>query len=383
MQGMQTKRMMRAVSRLATNKPPTLLPAPVELALADAREKYRALFESEMMGIVISDLDEAIIEANDAFLSIIGYTREDLARGVVTWSAITPGAYKDIDTRKVRELLRHGAIVPFEKGYIHKKGHEVPVLVGATRIRIDPPLSVCFALDISELKKLQSKKDEFIGTVSHELQTPLAVLKMQVSLLRDELHAGSGAVATERSLGEIDEQITRLSLIITDLLNLARFTGDRTDMRAQPFDLRQLAAKVASDTRLISRRTVLLKAPRTPCFALGHHRQVARVITNLLMNALRYSPEHKKVVITVSVARDKACVSVEDFGIGIEKALIPKIFNRFYRAKREGSFSRGSSGIGLHVAREIARENGGSIKVVSAVGKGSTFTLELPAAPKR
>lgn len=356
------------------------LPLP-DVSLAESREKYRALFESNMIGIVLSDLDETLLEANDAFLDLIGYTREDFLAGRITWSKITPpDEFAGIDRKKVREVLRRGSITPFEKRYIRKDGREVPVLVGAARVRVEPPLSVCFALDISERKNLERKKDEFIGTVSHELQTPLAVLKMQIGLLRAEIadaHEPLSPAKFERAIDEIDDQVSRLSVLITDLLNLARYTGDPHPSR-EAFDIGACAEKVVADARLISRRRIVFKKWRTACFVTGSERHIARVITNLLMNAIRYSPEMSRIIVSIQPDGKKIRVNVQDFGAGIEPENIHKIFERFYRIERAGSRTRGSSGIGLYVAQEIAKNNGGVIEVESTPGKGSTFSLVLP-----
>ncbi|MBU6321733.1 MAG: HAMP domain-containing histidine kinase [Patescibacteria group bacterium] len=357
------------------------LPLP-ETGLAEIREKYRALFESDMMGITVSDLDERILEANDAFLALIGYTRDDLLLGRVTWSAITPSSYATLDRRKVRELYRRSAITPFEKRYIRKDRSEVPVLVGAALMRLERPLAVSFALDITERKRLEIKKDEFIGTVSHELQTPLAVLRMQLGLLRDEVKSGARAAVVERAIGEIEEQAGRLSLLVGDLLNLARYVPPPGEARRETCDLAAVAKKVVEDARLVSGRRILFNPGKGSLVAAGHDRRIAQVVTNLLMNALRYSPESKPVTVSLAVEQGRARVAVRDQGVGIPPDKLEQIFERFYRVEHAGDYARGASGIGLYVAREIARAAGGSIGVRSAPGKGSTFTLVLPLASR-
>lgn len=352
-----------------------------DTGLAEIREKYRALFESEMIGIVVSDLDERILEANDAFLSIIGYTREDFVLGRVTWSAITPASYAALDRRKLRELNRREALAAFEKRYIRKDGSEIPVLVGAARMQLEKPLAVSFALDISERKALEIKKDEFIGTVSHELQTPLAVLKMQIGLLRDDLKGGARPAVLERSLAEIEEQAGRLSLLVGDLLNLARYGGPGHG-KGETLDLAAVTKKVVEDARLVSGRRIVLKAHKAAPIALGNERRIAQVITNLLMNALRYSPDTSAVTVSVREERGKAFVAVRDRGIGIAPENLGKIFDRFYRVEHAGDYARSASGIGLYVAQEIAKGAGGVIEVKSTPGEGSTFTLALPLASK-
>ena len=351
-----------------------------DASLAITREKYRALFESDIIGIAISDLDERLLEANDAFLKLVGYSRDDFRLGRVTWSAITPPSYAALDRRKVRELLKRGAIVPFEKHYVRKDGGEVPVLVGAAAMRISPPLSVCFALDISERKALEVKKDEFIGTVSHELQTPLAVLKMQVGLLRDQIREGARGPLLERSLEDIEEQTGRLSLLIGDLLNLARYAREAGGGKRETCDLRACVKKVVDDARLVSGRRIDFRPGAGSAITFGNERRIAQIVTNLLMNGLRYSKESRRVVVSLRAGGGKACVAIKDSGVGIPPDKLEKIFDRFYRVEHAADYARGASGIGLYVAKEIAHAIGGEIAVESMLGKGSTFTLMLPLA---
>ena len=371
---------MKTIDRVLVRAQPFALP---DIAGAEIREKYRALFESDMMGITVSDISDpelGILEANDAFLALLGYSRDDFRAGRVTWASITPPSYTRLDEKKVRELMRRGAVAPFEKRYVHKKGHEIPVLVGAARMQLSVPLAVCFALDISERKALEIKKDEFIGTVSHELQTPLAVLKMQLGLLRDQIREGVRGPLIGHSIEDIEEQVGRLSLLIGDFLNLARYAHDPTSRRRETFDLCVCARKVVEDARIISGRHIDFKSGQGSVIVPGSERQIAQVVTNLLMNALRYSPEPTIVTVSLRTQASKAYVSIRDYGLGIAEDKLQKIFERFYRIEHAGDYARAASGIGLYVANEIAKAAGGSIEVVSKLGKGSTFTCVLPLA---
>ena len=346
--------------------------------LGETRERYRALFESNMLGIATSDFDEKILEANDAFLDLVGYSRRDVQSGHLTWSAITPAKYQAIDKRKIRELLKHDTITPFEKEYIHKKGHLVPVLVGAAVINVQPPLGVCFALSISELKKLEKRKDEFIGTVSHELRTPLAVLKMQVSLMREELKADAKPNGFESSIEELDSQIDRLSALLTDLHTLARYTSDHEFFNTKIFDVQACVESVVADVSLIEKRKILLRKTKGEFLVNGNESHISRVFINIINNALRYSPEDSKVVVSIRGDTKKVRICVQDFGIGISKKYLKKIFERNYRVDHSSQNDSQASGIGLYVSREIIKHHRGSITVVSKEGKGSTFCCSLP-----
>lgn len=343
-------------------------------------EQMRPLLAFNMIGIVLSNTDNAILQANDSFLELVGYTRKDLERGNITWEKLTPRKYNAIDERKIQELIKHGTIEPFEKEYIHKKGHLVPVVVGAARIRENPLMSACFALDISRQKEAERQKDEFAGTVSHELKTPLAVLKMQASLLRDDVLQGASRETILEALGEFDQQIDKLTILITDLLNTARLQAHTRGAHRKPFDIQACVKKIVSDFRLVTPRTIVLKKGTEKMIVAGDEARIGQVITNLLSNALRYSPSRAKVEVWVE-RRDKyAVICVRDYGYGIEKKDVKKIFERYYRTKRVGERPLNSAGIGLHLCKEIVKQHKGRLEVESVPGKGSTFYCSLPLA---
>lgn len=349
-------------------------------SLRESRARYHALFESNMVGIATSDMDERILEANDAFLDIIGYTREEFNQGKVTWSAISPKKYQKLDQQKVRALMRHGTVVPFEKEYTHKKGHQVPVLVGSARIRTNPPRNVSFALDISDMKRLEQKKDEFMGTVSHELKTPLAVLKLQIDELRDELRRDPDVKAVRRVIDDMDAQIDGLTVLIQDLQQLARMQANPSFVRAGVFDLAPCVARAVEEARAVHKRTIVYKKERGEFLVRGSEPRILQVLNNLIGNAAYYSPHDSKIVVKLSREGTKLRLCVQDFGIGIPEKELPRIFDRYYRSRKAQQQVDTGSGMGLHISREIMQAHKGALTVESKEGKGSTFCCVLPLA---
>lgn len=346
--------------------------------MQQGEERFKAFLESNMIGIVLSDLDEKILEANEQFLDIIGYTKKDIENGRLTWSAISPRKYEKLDQKKVKELLRFGTIAPFEKEYIHKKGHLVPVLVGAMHVRLSPVRSVCFAVDITEQKQLEQRKDEFIGTVSHELKTPLAVLKMQISLLKDDIKNGISPKEAEETIADLNQQVDKLTAIISHHLNLARLRDEHTPARTTIFNVGEIVKKVVEDFGLVTNRKIVFKEGAIGCFIRGNELSIAEVFTNLISNALRYSPENKEIRVRIKKDWKSVRIYVQDFGRGIEKKELKKIFERYYRVDRGGEAALGAAGIGLHICKDIIEQHNGRIEVGSIKGKGSTFCCILP-----
>jgi PAS domain S-box-containing protein len=338
-------------------------------------KKYEALFESNMIGIVISDLDEKIVEANDVFLHLVGYTKKDLESGALQWSTITPKKYDEIDQKKIHELLQRGRIIPFEKEYIHKEKGAVPVLVGAALIHSSPPLSICFALDISEQKKLERKKDEFIGTVSHELRTPLAVLKTYAELLKLEILEGDSIEQMMKSMAQIETHIHQLAALITDLLKRAQYGDTGAHIQKKLFNLSKTIGRAVADMQMTSAQHTIVYTETGEFIVRGDEDQIMQVTLNLIRNAVQYSPAHTTINISVMNENDHAKVCVQDFGIGIAPENIPHIFERYYRAHQHAP---GGAGIGLYICREIIQHHQGVLSVSSQPQKGSTFCYTLP-----
>lgn len=329
-----------------------------------------------MLGVASTDFNDTILHANDAFLSMIGYTQEDLQNGTLRWSVISPKKYDETDEAKVEELLRDRTIVPFEKEYIHKDGHTVPVLVGAETFDDDLRTGVCFALDISELKELERKKDDFIGMVSHELKTPLSVMKLQSGFLKDAIEAGDTNEQREFA-NEIAEQIDKLDILITDLLNMARYRSDDV-FPVSAIDVYDCLSEAVRALSLVHSGRTLSFEGKQGIYVRGNSGRLSQVVTNLINNAVRYSKPDTVIHILAEKDDQNAYIKVIDQGIGIAPEDIEKIFERFYRVNHSDTYKNTAAGIGLYVCSEIVKYHKGTINVESEKGKGSTFTITIP-----
>jgi len=339
--------------------------------------KYQALFDSNMIGVASTDFSDTIFKANDAFLSIIGYSKRDLQNKKLRWSTIEPEEFAEEDIRKVSELFKHGSIIPFEKEYIHKKGHLVPVLVGAETLVDNMNYGICFAVDISHIKELERRKDDFIGMVTHELRTPLSVMKLYNDLLHSSIDKTPATKELRDYATEINSQIDKLNLLITNLFNMAKMEADIHILPNTTINLSDTINNIVSDLDLINNRKLVYKS-EPKIFVNAHKVRIEQVITNLVNNAIRYSDPKKKIIIRVIKQKTKAVIEVKDFGMGIKEDNLEKIFERHYRVNHADEYARDGAGIGLYISREIIKNHGGKLFVKSKIGYGSTFTIELP-----
>lgn len=223
-------------------------------------------------------------------------------------------------------------------------------------------------------------RDQFLSIASHELKTPLTSLLGYVGLLQRRLGRREQLSATDqRALQVIAAQAQRLNTLIVSLLDTSRLEGGQLSIAPGRLDLCALARRVIDEAAPAYERHVLsVDLPETPVLVEGDELRLEQALQNLLQNAAKYSPQGGRIMVSVSVDRDQACLAVRDEGIGIPEAALSKIFTRFFRAPNVHTARITGMGLGLYVVREIMSLHGGSVEVASAEGQGSTFTLCLP-----
>ncbi|HZR38719.1 MAG TPA: PAS domain-containing sensor histidine kinase [Ktedonobacteraceae bacterium] len=352
----------------------------IEDALHLSEERARRLIDANIIGVVIADI-EYIFEANDAFLEIVGYTREELQQRVLNWSQMTPPEYAYLDQKAVQELLEEGHCTPFEKEYIRKNGSHVPILLGAAKLQDHPFQCVCFILDISERKALEQRKDDFISMASHELKTPLTTVKALTQLLKRRLKQ-QGTPDVVSSLSKIEDQINRLTRLVNELLDVSKIQMGRLEYAEQAIDLDALVAECVEILQQISTTHTIRVHDVSRATVYGDSDRLLQVLTNLISNAIKYSPNAKTVDIEVATTGETAIIRVHDYGFGISQEHQSKIFDRFYRISNEKTRKLPGLGMGLYITAEIVKRHGGKISVESTEGMGSIFTVTLPLARK-
>lgn len=226
-----------------------------------------------------------------------------------------------------------------------------------------------------EVKRLNAKKDEFIGLASHELRTPVTSLKGYLQIFE------KGLTEKDRNkplITKAVQQVNKLSGLINDLLDISKIETGELPLTFIPFDLRKLIQEVCELMQYSARTHKLnLEVGNAEVMVHADRQRIEQVITNLVSNAIKYSPAAKEVNIRLSTQNGYARVEVQDFGIGISEGHLSSIFSRFYRVDESSSPVSGL-GIGLYISREIMQRHNGRLSVSSEPGKGSVFSFELP-----
>ncbi|HZX54467.1 MAG TPA: HAMP domain-containing sensor histidine kinase, partial [Ilumatobacteraceae bacterium] len=237
---------------------------------------------------------------------------------------------------------------------------------------------VVVARNITQARELERLKDDFVAVVSHELRTPLVPIKgwAQTLLNRgDRLNEDQRRTAVQSILA----QAQKLESLVLNILEASRIEAGRTDGDGVA-DVGGITARIVEDT-LSSRpdRTLRLRPPSVPANVKGSAVWVERAVSNLIANAIKYSPDDEPVDVVISAEGDDVVVAVTDRGPGIATDAQERIFERFERL--EESRKQTGTGLGLYITRRLARAMGGEVSVSSVPGAGSTFLLRLPSAP--
>lgn len=230
-----------------------------------------------------------------------------------------------------------------------------------------------------QLEQVESMRRQLIGDVAHELRTPLTAIKGTAEALMDGV-----LPASTETYQQIHSEAGRLSRLVDDLQELSRVESRSTQLDIHPVDSASLIQTVTKRLKYQfdeKRVKLTLSLPRDPIHVLADEGRILQVLTNLIGNALQYTPEHGTVTISIEREKNEALISVADTGDGIPPEHLARIFDRFYRVDKSRSRARGGSGIGLTIAKHLVESHGGRIWARSAgKEKGSVFIFTLPLA---
>ncbi|MBD1896274.1 PAS domain S-box protein [Coleofasciculus sp. FACHB-129] len=388
----------------------------IEIALQESEMRLRRIVDSNIIGIFFGDLSGKITEANDAFLQIVGYTREDLQAGEIAWNLMTPPEYVERTQQAVNELREQGVCVPFEKELIRKDGSRVFVLVGTALFEGSlQEQGVCYVLDLSERKRAEEErdrlfkleqiaraqaesanrmKDEFLAVLSHEVRTPLNPILGWAKLLRSRKFDEK---TTARALETIERNAELQSRLIEDLLDISRILQGKLSLNIAPVNLVATIEEAMETVRLAAEaKSIQIHSAIAPNLGkvLGDANRLQQVVWNLLSNAVKFTPIGGQVEIQLSQVPSPensefvqskfnqncyAQIQVRDMGRGIHPDFLPFVFDSFRQADSQTTRVSGGLGLGLAIVHHLVELHGGTVTAASpGEGQGATFTVTLP-----
>lgn len=304
----------------------------------------------------------------------------------------------------MRVVQNGETVLQHQETIYHPDGMALPVLVNAVALDANnlsllsadaatraaeeiEPVALVMHQDVTTLKAAEQIKDEFISIAAHELRTPLAILTGFVQTLLNQTARGKGqqlAAWQQQSLWGIDLATERLVELAEDLLDVTRVQAGRLELQREPTDLMPLTRRIMTRRQLTTERhTLSLKTPLTHLVVCADPRRIEQVFSNLVGNAIKYSPEGGEIEVTFRTDDEahEAILAVRDHGIGIPQHEGAEVFGRFARASNAQAYGIRGTGLGLYLCRELVEAHGGRLWFESTEGQGSTFFVALPLSP--
>ncbi|NML16480.1 PAS domain S-box protein [Azohydromonas caseinilytica] len=361
-----------------------------EAALRASEYRLRRVFELNPIGLVTGDARGRLHDANDAFLRIVGCTRDDLLGGRVRWDTLTPPEHLEADRRAIEEVARHGVSSVYEKEYQRADGSRVRVMLAVCSFDEVEEL-LAFVIDITErkqaeeaLRQLDRRKDEFLAMLAHELRNPLAPLRNAAQLLAVPALRADQLRWVQRL---IERQVGHMARLLDDLLDLARITQGKLRLMKEPVSLGAIVESAVEAARPLidqKRHTLVIEldaAAQGELVLQADPVRLSQVLSNLLTNAAKYTDAGGRVELTARQQGAELELCVRDNGIGLPPQARTRIFEMFGQLESGAGRADGGLGIGLALVRGIVELHGGQVSVDSAgAGRGTCFTVRLPLA---
>lgn len=359
---------------------------------------YESLLNAQSeLGEGVSIIENSrFIYVNDALCNIYGYSEKELLELPSFLDIIAPEERKSLKEKLQKRLS--GTELPFSGRtiVINKSGQSVNIAYSVKMIRRNGKQQLFSivrditeeirskedleqrTLDLERTRELERQKDEFIGVASHELKTPLTSLKGYVQLLQRTLD-NSGDATAQLYATKTNIHIDRLNKLVSDLLDSSRIHTGKLQLNITSFDINEMVAEVVESMQHTSQTHTIRYAKSISQAVHGDRMRLEQVLTNLITNAIKYSPKSKEVIVSVERKGEDVVVAVKDFGLGIPEMLMDKIFERFFRVDSHAGSVPGL-GIGLYISAELVKRHRGRIWAESKEGEGSVFYFSLPIA---
>ncbi|MEP6616193.1 MAG: PAS domain S-box protein [Ginsengibacter sp.] len=352
-------------------------------------KRLAAIVESSDDAIISKTLQGIITSWNSAAIRIFGYNDEEIIGKPI--NILIPAGKQDEEREIISKIKAGERIDHFETVRSRKDGSEINIsltvspikndrgeIIGASKIARDITNRVKIDKQLKEyadqLKELNNYKDDFMAMASHELKTPLTVIKANLQLLELRLEDDPNHTFINNTM----KQVNKLGNLISDLFDVTKIQAGQLQLNLTEFDLNDLVAETIGNIAHTSNsHTIQSNIQKEDVKIKADYLRLEQVLINLLTNAIKYSPSADQVILTTNVENKNVVVSVKDFGIGIPNQDLEKVFTRFFRVKGLASTFSGS-GIGLYISSEIVKHHGGKMWVESEENVGSIFYFSIP-----
>jgi PAS domain S-box-containing protein len=352
-------------------------------ALADSEQLLRSITTAAPTGLWMSDEQGAITYVNQTWVEWTGVSYEE-SLGSGWLNSILPEDKQKAADKFIYDLTNRNLYeVEFRINHADGTIHWC-VATGKPQYFNDGEFSgyIGACVDITEQKNLQQQKDNFIGIASHELKTPVTSIKAYTQVLERMLQK-KGETKEADMIAKMGGQLNRLTSLIGDLLDVTKINSGKLQFNDQEFDFNLHVKDLIEDLQRTTEKHKLVENLTPTGIVYGDKERIGQVITNLVTNAIKYSPDAGQIIIHSGLKDNEVRLCVQDFGIGIPKHNLDKVFEQFYRVSGDMQHTFPGLGLGLYISSEIIKREGGRIWVTSTEGEGSMFCFALPLKNKR
>lgn len=337
--------------------------------LLHERELLQKIINRIPVMITVYNPNKENFYINNEFERVLGWTNDDTIESNLMEKCYPDPKYRQKVT-KFMDSLKDGWA---DLMVTDKTG--IQIETSWSNIQLPDGTRVGIGLDMRERKELERKKDDFINMASHELKTPITTIKAYTQILKKT------GKDSKLFLDRVESQVGQLEKLVTDLLDTSKIQADKLILEAKKFNLDELIENTIKDLNptFTDGHKIIFKN-KIQVEVKGDKDRINQVLTNLINNAVKYSPEKSEIIINMIHRRRNVIVSVKDSGVGIDSSLLKSIFDRFYQAgnKLKTQPNMPSLGLGLYIASKIINKHRGKIWATSQKGKGSTFYFSLP-----
>jgi PAS domain S-box-containing protein len=343
-----------------------------------AEERSRLAIEAAEIGTFDLDIVTDDLVTSDRFNVIFGFNE------AVSREQFAAALHPEDRTHRLRahaEALKTGKLI-YEARIIHPDTSihwiraQAKIYFNNSDKKNEPIRMLGTVLDITEFKRLQQQKDDFISVASHELKTPMTSLKASMQILDKLLKTNSNPEKVPVFIDKANNSLNKMQHLVESLLNVSKVTAGQLALNKSLFSVADMVNECCDHVRMAGDHQLVLNGD-TDLEIYADREKLEQVIVNLVNNAVKYAPDADKICIDISCRDEQATVTITDFGRGIDADKIPHLFKRYYRVDATGLQYSGL-GLGLYISAEIIERHGGTIGVETEMGKGSTFWFTVP-----
>jgi len=346
-------------------------------AVNEINTRLQIAMDASSLGSTEVHIATGIMQSTDQFKRNFGFSPEEDFKYSDLFDAMLPEHHERVKTL-VKEAMRTNGIYKTEYPIKWRDG-SIHWIEAHGRPRYDnngvADRMVGMTADITEKKMFDQRKDDFLSIASHELKTPLTILKASIQLLdrlKDKPFSETHSKLLDQSAKSVDTMVT----LIDELLNMRRMNEDQLKLEKTKFNLFHMLSNSCNHIRMEGKYNLIIQADKNIEVSADENR-IEQVVINFVNNAVKYASHSKDILINTELLKDEVKISVKDFGEGIEAKILPHLFDRYFRADHSGKTYSGL-GLGLYICAEIIRKHDGKIGAESKIGEGSTFWFTLP-----